>query len=96
MTYHNRLEDFLKWRVIGRLEVGQSQSEVARWDGYWALRARQHRRTTAPQLARDLAAVPGMRSSRQAVYSRLAEIGLYVPLPVWYVTLTASSRKERI
>ncbi|GFV97912.1 hypothetical protein TNCV_5069521 [Trichonephila clavipes] len=31
MTYHNCLEDFLRWRAIGRLEAVQSQAEVARW-----------------------------------------------------------------
>ncbi|GFU90252.1 hypothetical protein TNCV_3874561 [Trichonephila clavipes] len=31
MTYHNHLEDSLKWRVVGRLEVSQSQVNVTRW-----------------------------------------------------------------
>ncbi|GFY01182.1 transposable element Tcb2 transposase [Trichonephila clavipes] len=51
-------------------------------DRYLALSARRHRRTTAPQLARDLAAVSGRRISRQTVNKHLKEIGLYARLPV--------------
>ena len=31
MTTRNRLNDELRWRAIGRLEVVQSQAEVVRW-----------------------------------------------------------------
>ncbi|GFT52150.1 hypothetical protein TNCV_4493731 [Trichonephila clavipes] len=40
------------------------------------------RRAMAPQLARDLAAMSGRKVSRQTVYSRLAESGLYFRRPV--------------
>ncbi|GFX28971.1 hypothetical protein TNCV_3030141 [Trichonephila clavipes] len=31
MTHRNRLDDFLRWRDVDKLEAGQSQAEVARW-----------------------------------------------------------------
>ncbi|GFU88949.1 hypothetical protein TNCV_4446241 [Trichonephila clavipes] len=31
MTYHNHLDDFLRWRAVDKLEAGQSELEVARW-----------------------------------------------------------------
>ncbi|KAF8781683.1 hypothetical protein HNY73_012057 [Argiope bruennichi] len=30
MGSHNRLDDSLRWRAVGRLETGQSQAEVTR------------------------------------------------------------------
>ncbi|GFW58573.1 hypothetical protein TNCV_718731 [Trichonephila clavipes] len=29
MTSHDRLEEFLRWRAVGRLEEGRSQAEIA-------------------------------------------------------------------
>ncbi|GFV45810.1 hypothetical protein TNCV_2321701 [Trichonephila clavipes] len=31
MTSHNRLDDSLRWRTVGKLEAGQSQAKVVRW-----------------------------------------------------------------
>ena len=31
MTSRHHLTEELRWRAIGRLEAGQSQTEVARW-----------------------------------------------------------------
>ncbi|GFV21417.1 transposable element Tcb2 transposase [Trichonephila clavipes] len=31
MTFHNGLDDSLRWKAAGRLEAGQSQAEVSRW-----------------------------------------------------------------
>ncbi|GFU78896.1 hypothetical protein TNCV_307371 [Trichonephila clavipes] len=31
MTSHNRLDNSLRWRAVGRLEAGQSQAEETRW-----------------------------------------------------------------
>ncbi|GFT64696.1 hypothetical protein TNCV_4399721 [Trichonephila clavipes] len=93
MTSHNHLVDSLKCRAVGKVEAGQSQLEVAR-SLHVALKGslgsvelipnklycHQNgwpRWTTAPQLARDLDAVPGS-IPRQALYSRLPKIVLYV------------------
>ena len=31
MTTRNRLSDEFRWKIVGRLEAGQSQAEMARW-----------------------------------------------------------------
>ncbi|GFX56082.1 hypothetical protein TNCV_1954021 [Trichonephila clavipes] len=49
----------------------------------------------APQLVRDLLAVPG-RIFRQTVYRRLAETGFYARRPIVYVHLNAYNRKVRL
>ncbi|GFS88993.1 hypothetical protein TNCV_3578201 [Trichonephila clavipes] len=88
ITTLRSLDDSLRCRTVGRLEAGQSQLEAAR-------RLQTARKwTTAPQLIRDLAAVSERRISRQILYSRLTEIGLYVRLPVLCVPLTASIRES--
>ncbi len=30
MSEHHRLEEGMRWRIVGRLEAGQSQAQVAR------------------------------------------------------------------
>ncbi|GFW32209.1 hypothetical protein TNCV_2142911 [Trichonephila clavipes] len=54
------------------------------------------RRTSAPQLARDLAAVSERRISRQTLYIRLAKTVLYARRPVLCAPLTTSNRKDRL
>ncbi|GFX40957.1 hypothetical protein TNCV_2216551 [Trichonephila clavipes] len=51
---------------------------------------------TAPQLARELAAVSRRRNLRETINSRLAETVLYARRSLWYSPLTASSIKDRI
>ncbi|GFS81252.1 hypothetical protein TNCV_1224631 [Trichonephila clavipes] len=63
------------WRAVGKFEAGQSEAEVAQWADM------------IPQLSCSLAADSGKRLSRQTVYSRLAEIGLYDKRPVLYIPL---------
>ncbi|GFV59846.1 hypothetical protein TNCV_4739741 [Trichonephila clavipes] len=66
-----------KWCVVTR-KVGQGHTASrSAQDRDLSLSVLRHKWTTAPQLARDLAAVFGRRISRQPVYSRLAETGLY-------------------
>ncbi|GFV76056.1 transposable element Tc1 transposase [Trichonephila clavipes] len=114
--YH--LEESVKWRIIGRLEAGQSITETATclnisrqtvsklWkqfqndgtvvrrpgqgrkrmttaseDRYLALTARRNRKATAHQLSSELAAATGAVASRQTIYRRLNEKGLYARKP---------------
>ncbi|GFU54905.1 transposable element Tcb2 transposase [Trichonephila clavipes] len=114
--YH--LEESVKWRIIGRLEAGQSITETATclnisrqtvsklWkqfqndgtvvrrpgqgrkrmttaseDRYLALTARRNRKATARQLSSELAAATGAVASRQTIYRRLNEKGLYARKP---------------
>ncbi|GFY28672.1 hypothetical protein TNCV_3440391 [Trichonephila clavipes] len=84
MTSYNCLDDSLRWRDFDRPEAGQSHVEVAqslqvvrKWFPSCGINSKQGvlspgRWTTAPHLARDLAAVSG-RTFRQALDSRLAK-----------------------
>ncbi|GFT04797.1 transposable element Tcb2 transposase [Trichonephila clavipes] len=126
--YH--LEESVKWRIIGRLEAGQSITETATclnisrqtvsklWkqfqndgtvvrrpgqgrkrmttaseDRYLALTARRNRKATARQLSSELAAATGAVASRQTIYRRLNEKGLYARKP--RVCVLLSSQKKR-
>ncbi|GFT07421.1 hypothetical protein TNCV_3789021 [Trichonephila clavipes] len=53
-------------------QKGCHRALISSQDCYVALSARRHRRTTAPQLARDLVAGSGRRISKQTVNSRHA------------------------
>ncbi|GFX68741.1 hypothetical protein TNCV_2124971 [Trichonephila clavipes] len=55
---------------------GHHRALTSAQDHYLALSVRQRRRTTAPQLVRDFAAVSGIRIFRQTVHYHLAETGL--------------------
>ena len=122
------MDDFLRCRIIGRLECGRTQMEVSEELGiaqsvisrlwrrfqdngnvsrrystgrprvttpnehrYLAVTAKRSRRSTASDLSRQLSAATGTTVSRQTVYRRLGDIGLYARRPVRCVPLTALS-----
>ncbi|GFX51559.1 transposable element Tcb2 transposase [Trichonephila clavipes] len=128
--YH--LEESVKWRIIGRLEAGQSITETATclnisrqtvsklWkqfqndgtvvrrpgqgrermttaseDRYLALTARRNRKATARQLSSELAAATGAVASRQTIYRRLNEKGLYARKPRVCVLLSSQKKRNR-
>ncbi|GFX34267.1 transposable element Tcb2 transposase [Trichonephila clavipes] len=128
--YH--LEESVKWRIIGRLEAGQSITETATclnisrqtvsklWkqfqndgtvvrrpgqgrkrmttaseDRYLALTARRNRKATAHQLSSELAAATGAVASRQTIYRRLNEKGLYARKPRVCVLLSSQKKRDR-
>ncbi|GFW15241.1 transposable element Tcb2 transposase [Trichonephila clavipes] len=128
--YH--LEESVKWRIIGRLEAGQSITETATclnisrqtvsklWkqfqndgtvvrrpgqgrkrmttaseDRYLALTARRNRKATAHQLSSELAATTGAVASRQTIYRRLNEKGLYARKPRVCVLLSSQKKRDR-
>ncbi|GFW23114.1 hypothetical protein TNCV_3802151 [Trichonephila clavipes] len=78
MSSYNRFDDFLRWRAVGRLKVGQSQAKMVTSDtesGLPAVESKQvvlspGRWATAPQLVRDLVAVSGRRISRKTAYTQ--------------------------
>ncbi|KFM62253.1 Transposable element Tc3 transposase, partial [Stegodyphus mimosarum] len=127
MTQRTHLDDFLRGRIIGRLECGRTQLEVSDelgiaqsvisrlWqrfqdngnvsrrystgrprvttpneDRYLAVTAKRNRRSTASDLSRQLSSATGTTISRQTVYRRLGQIGLYARRPVRCVPLTAT------
>ncbi|GFT12661.1 hypothetical protein TNCV_5094351 [Trichonephila clavipes] len=105
MTSHNRSDDSLSTRDVGRFEAGQPQAEVARWlqvARNWSrgslldIKRTTTRRRTAPQLTHDLAAVLKKNFQADTFYIRLADTDPYARRPIWSVSLTASSRKDRI
>ncbi|GFW69777.1 hypothetical protein TNCV_1884211 [Trichonephila clavipes] len=61
----------------------------------WSFQRHIYKRLTAPQLTLDFTAVSS-RISKQTLCSSLAETGLCVRIPVWRVSLSASSTKDRI
>ncbi|GFU79519.1 transposable element Tcb2 transposase [Trichonephila clavipes] len=128
--YH--LEESVKWRIIGRLEAGQSITETATclnisrqtvsklWkqfqndgtvvrrpgqgrkrmttaseDRYLALTVRRNRKATARQLSSELATATGAVASRQTIYRRLNEKGLYARKPRVCVLLSSQKKRDR-
>ncbi|GFX29026.1 transposable element Tcb1 transposase [Trichonephila clavipes] len=59
-------------------------------DRYLAVTVKRKRRSTASDLSRQLSSATGTTVSRQTVYRRLGQIGLYARRPVTCVPLTAT------
>ncbi|GFU38335.1 transposable element Tcb1 transposase [Trichonephila clavipes] len=89
MAQRKHLDDFLRGRIIGRLEYGRTQLEVSEELGitqsviyrFW-------------QRFQDDAT--GTIVSRQTVYRRLGHIGLYARKPVRCVPLTVAHCRLRL
>ncbi|GFS94163.1 transposable element Tcb2 transposase [Trichonephila clavipes] len=65
-------------------------------DRYLALNARRNRKATARQLSSELAAATGAVASRQTIYRRLNEKGLYARKPRSRFSLTGDSKRVYI
>ncbi|KFM72212.1 Transposable element Tcb1 transposase, partial [Stegodyphus mimosarum] len=133
MTQRTHLDDFLRGRIIGRLECGRTQLEVSKeleiaqsvisrfWqrfqddanvsrrystgrprvttpneDRYLAVTAKRNRRNSASDRSRQLSSATGTTISRQTVYRRLGQIGLYARRPVRCVPLIATHCRLRL
>ncbi|KFM57173.1 Transposable element Tcb1 transposase, partial [Stegodyphus mimosarum] len=133
MTQRTYLDDFLRGRIIGRLECGRTQLEVSDelgiaqsvisrlWqrfqddgnvsrsystsrprvttpneDRYLSVTAKRNRRSPASDLSRQLSSATGTTISKQTVYRRLGQIGLYARRPVRCVPLTATHCRLRL
>ncbi|GFV42796.1 transposable element Tcb1 transposase [Trichonephila clavipes] len=103
MAQRKHLDNFLRGRIIGRLECGRTQLEVSAelgiaqsvisrlWQGFQVdVTAKRNRRNTASALSRQLSSATGTTVSRQTVYRRLEHIGLYARRPVRCVPLTVT------
>ncbi|GFU38433.1 transposable element Tcb2 transposase [Trichonephila clavipes] len=64
-------------------------------DRYLALTARRNRKATARQLSSELAAATGAVASRQTIYRRLNEKGLYARKPRVCVLLSSQKKRDR-
>ncbi|GFT33593.1 transposable element Tcb1 transposase [Trichonephila clavipes] len=109
MAQSKHLDDFLRGRIIGRLEGGRIQQEVSEelgiaqsvisrlWQRFQDdVTTKRNRRSTASDLSRELSSATGTTVSRQAVYRRLWHIGLYARRPVRCVPLTATHCRLRL
>ncbi|GFW78668.1 HTH_Tnp_Tc3_2 domain-containing protein [Trichonephila clavipes] len=102
MAQRKHLDDFLRGRIIGRLECGRTQqiseelgiaqSVISRLCQRFQddVTAKRNRRSTASDLSRQLSSATGTTVSRQTVYRRLGHISLYVRRPVRCVPFTAT------
>ncbi|GFW34426.1 transposable element Tcb2 transposase [Trichonephila clavipes] len=110
MSQQRDLPESMAWRVIGRLESGQTQSSVAdavgvaksvvaslwnRFQETGNLTARRNRTENATQLQRQLLLATGRRVSSQTVRNRLHEGGLYARRPIVCIPLTPRHRAAR-
>ncbi|GFW94170.1 transposable element Tcb1 transposase [Trichonephila clavipes] len=109
MAQSKHLDDFLRSRIIGRLECERIQLEVSEEYGIaqsvisriWQrfqddVTAKRNRRNTASDLSRQLSSATGTTVSRQIMYRRLGHIGLYARRPVICVPLTATHCRLRL
>ncbi|GFW35432.1 transposable element Tcb1 transposase [Trichonephila clavipes] len=109
MAQRKHLDDFLRGRIIGRLECGRTQLEVSEEKGIgksvisrlWQplpddVTAKRNRRSTASERSRQLSPANGMAVSRQTVYRRLGHIGIYARRPVRSVLLKATHCRLRL
>ncbi|GFV26594.1 HTH_Tnp_Tc3_2 domain-containing protein [Trichonephila clavipes] len=70
--------------------TGHTRVTTPNEDRYLAVTAKRNRRSTAPDLSRQLSSATGTTVSRQTMYRRLGHIGLYTRRPVRCVPLTAT------
>ncbi|GFS59859.1 transposable element Tcb1 transposase [Trichonephila clavipes] len=100
MAQRKHLDDFLRGRIIGRLECGRTQLEVSEELGIaqsvisrvlW-----QRFQDDASDLSHQLSSATATTVSRQIVYRRLEHIGLYARRPVRCVPLTAPHCRLRL
>ncbi|GFY36606.1 transposable element Tcb1 transposase [Trichonephila clavipes] len=109
MAQRKHLNDFLRGRIIERLECGRTHLEVSEeleitqiiisrlWQRFQNdVTAKRNRRSTASDLSRQLSSATDTLVSRQTVYRRLGHIGLYARRPVRCVPHTATHCRLRL
>ncbi|GFT49511.1 transposable element Tcb2 transposase [Trichonephila clavipes] len=76
MSQRNHLTDSEAWRVVGRLEGGQTQAEVAEVIGVsQMLTDRRHRNMNTTLLQQHLRSATGTTVSTQTIRNRLHGVG---------------------
>ncbi|GFW24415.1 HTH_Tnp_Tc3_2 domain-containing protein [Trichonephila clavipes] len=104
MSQQRDLPESMAWRVIGRLESGQTQRGVADAVGVarsvvarlWnRLQETGNVRRRPGQLQRQLLLATGRRVSSQTVRNRLHEGGIYARRPMVCIPLTPRPRAAR-
>ncbi|KFM76730.1 Transposable element Tc1 transposase, partial [Stegodyphus mimosarum] len=82
--------------VSRRYSTGRSRVTTPNEDRYLAVTAKRNRRSTASDLSRELSSATGTTISRQTVYRRLGQIGLYARRPLRCVPFTATDCRLRL
>ncbi|GFV16628.1 transposable element Tcb2 transposase [Trichonephila clavipes] len=108
MSSRHHINDFMRGRIIGKIEEGRKITDVARQfdiahSKYDACRrqiyrpiSKKNRRTTAQQVANQFLAASGKRISRKTAARRLRGGGLYARRRVVCVPLTRQHRTARL
>ncbi|GFW68545.1 transposable element Tc1 transposase [Trichonephila clavipes] len=108
MSSRHHIDDFMRDRIIGKIEERQKITDVVREFDiahsvvsrlrqiYRPISAKRNRRTTAQQVANQLLAASGKKISRKIVARRLKGGGLYARRPVVCVPLTRQHRTARL
>ncbi|GFU80785.1 transposable element Tcb1 transposase [Trichonephila clavipes] len=103
MAQRKHLDEFLRGRIIGRLECGCTQLEVSEDLGtaqsvisrLWQRFQDDGNKQTEHSI-RPVSSATGTTVSRQIMYRRLGHIGLYARRPVRCVPLTATHCRLRL
>ncbi|GFV43016.1 transposable element Tcb1 transposase [Trichonephila clavipes] len=110
MSSRHHIDDFMRGRIIEKIEEGRKITDVARefdiahgvvsrlWKRqiYRPISAKRNSRTTAQQVANQFLAASGKQISRKTVARRLRGGGLYTRRPVVCVPLTRQHRTARL
>ncbi|GFU82188.1 transposable element Tcb2 transposase [Trichonephila clavipes] len=110
MSSRHHIDDFMRGRIIGKIEEGQKITGVARefdiaqsvvsrlWKSFktTGMCSRRHGKVVLEQVANQFLAASGKQISRKTVARRLRGGGLYASRPVVYVPLTKQHRTARL
>ncbi|GFU49405.1 hypothetical protein TNCV_2162021 [Trichonephila clavipes] len=96
MSSRHHIDDFMRGRIIGKIEEGRKITDVAREFRHRSQRCFTAVRTTALQVANQFLAASEKQISRKTVARRLRGGGLYTRRPVVCVPLTRQHRTARL
>ncbi|GFU42858.1 uncharacterized protein TNCV_3140291 [Trichonephila clavipes] len=110
MSSRHHIDDFVRGRIVGKIEEGRKITDVARefdiahnvvsrlWKSFktTGMCNRRHGRTTAQQVANQFLAASEKQISRKTLARRLRGGGLYARRPVVCVPLTRQHRAARL
>ncbi|GFS94282.1 uncharacterized protein TNCV_2013581 [Trichonephila clavipes] len=97
MSSRHHIDDFMRGRIIGKIEEGRKITDVAReFDIAHSVVSQLWKRITAQQVANQFLAASGKQISRKTVARRLRGGGLYARRPVVCVPLTRQHRTARL
>ncbi|GFY29565.1 HTH_Tnp_Tc3_2 domain-containing protein [Trichonephila clavipes] len=101
MFSRHHIDDFMRGRIIGKIEEGRKITDIARSSTsltalFHGFGTKRNRRTTAQQVANQFLATSGKQISRKTVARRLRGGGLYARRSVVCVPLTRQHRTARL